>query len=138
MPGGGGSLEARAGFAIRTVGPMTFFDPAHFEHPRRAVANPEARWRFREWRPYFYATLYTYFIPMSIGVYDIYFSSWLPFHILFVYNISIHILSKHLLILCIISLPNLVCILGSYHLRHMYKIFTTHSFTQRNKNSQKR
>lgn len=29
------------------------------------------------------------------------------------------------------------CVLGSYHLRHMYKIFTTHTFTQRNINLEK-
>jgi hypothetical protein len=34
---------------------------------------------------------------------------------------SIHILRICLLILCIISAPNLVRILGSYHLRHMYR-----------------
>jgi hypothetical protein len=32
------------------------------------------------------------------------------FHLLSVYDIFIHILRKHLLILCIISLPNPVCI----------------------------
>jgi hypothetical protein len=32
----------------------------------------------------------------SIGVYDIYFNQWLPFHLLSVYDIYIHILRKHL------------------------------------------
>jgi hypothetical protein len=56
-----------------------------------------------------------------------------PFHIMSVYDIFIHILRKCLLILCIISLPNLVCILGSYHLSHMYKIFTTHAYATKQK-----
>jgi hypothetical protein len=100
---------------------------------------PKARWRFREWWAYFFVTLYTYFMQTSIGVYDIYFSSWLPFHILSVYDISIHILRKRLLILCIISLRLTQCVYWvPTILRHMYKIFTTRSFTQQNKNSRKR
>jgi hypothetical protein len=42
------------------------------------------------------------------------------FHLLSVYNISIRILRKGLLILCIILLPKLLCIWCSYHLRKMY------------------
>jgi hypothetical protein len=98
---------------------------------------PEARWQFGEWRPCFYATLYTYFIPTSVRVYDIYFSSWLPFHILSADDIFIHILRKCLLILCIISLPNPVCILGSYHLRHMYKFYDTLVYAMKQKITKK-
>jgi hypothetical protein len=97
----------------------------------------EARLWFRDWWLCFYAILNTYYMPTSVGVYDIYFSLWFLFHILSIYDISIHILRKGLLILCIISFPNPVCILVLYHLHHRYNIFTTHSFTQRNKKSQK-
>jgi hypothetical protein len=44
---------------------------------------PEARWRFHEWLPCFYATLYTYFMLTSIGVCNIYFRSWLPLYIVY-------------------------------------------------------
>jgi hypothetical protein len=37
-------------------------------------------------------------MPTSLDVYDIYFSQWLPFQLLFVYDISIHILGKRLYI----------------------------------------
>jgi hypothetical protein len=89
-------------------------------------------------RTYFYATLYTHIYANINRVLRYIISSWLPFlfHLFYVYDISIHILCKHLLNLYIISLPNLGCILGFYHLHHMYKIFTTHTFTQRNRNSE--
>jgi hypothetical protein len=69
----------------------------------------------------------TYFMLLCIHIYaDVNrflrynFNSWLPFHLLHVYNIFIRILRKCLLILCIISLPNPVYILGPYQLLYHY------------------
>jgi hypothetical protein len=56
-----------------------------------------------------------------------------PFYLLSIYDISIHILCKRLLILCITSLHYSVCILGSYHLHHMYNIFLTHIYPAKQK-----
>jgi hypothetical protein len=66
---------------------------------------PEARQRFREWRPCFYTTLYIFYTNVNRRLLYI-FQFIVPFHILSVYDIFIHILRKRLLILCIISLPN--------------------------------
>ena len=60
-------------------------------------------------------------------------NSWLPFHLLPVYDISTHIFTETFIV-CIILLHNPVCILCSYHFNNMYKIFTTHTFTQQNRN----
>jgi hypothetical protein len=68
------------------------------------------------------------YMPTSIDFYNTLSVHGSP-SILYVYDIYIHILRKHLLILCVISLSNPLCISGSYHLCHMYKIFTTHIYT---------
>jgi hypothetical protein len=125
------------GFAIRIVGPVTSSDPARFRHPPASGGRSQRRGGCSASGGSFYAILHIYFMPTSIGVYDIYFSSWLPFHILSIYDIFIHILRKCLLILCIISLPNPMCILGSYHLRYMHKIFTTHVYAVKQKFTKK-
>jgi hypothetical protein len=77
-------------------------------------------------------------MPTSIGFYDIYFSSRRHFHLLSIYDIFIHILRKRFIDFYSLSCYLIPCVLGSYHLRNMYKIFTTHKFTQRNRNLEKR
>jgi hypothetical protein len=84
---------------------------------------PDARRRFRRAAILFYAILYI-FMPMSIGFYDLYFSSWLRFH-LFVcfYDISIHILRKQFIDFMHYLVYLIQCVLGSYPLYHTYKIY---------------